>query len=186
MPSRVVLAAYDTLWPREFEAELARIEAACAGLPLRVEHIGSTSIPGLSAKPVIDILAGCPPRADRTPYIAALRQLGYEHRGNNGIPGRNYFVRGTPRSHHVHLVGWSSGLWRDHVLFRDYLRANPEAAREYEALKRQLAITFADDRLAYSEAKGPFIRAVLRQVSPPRNTPENEGEYTQEEANNEP
>jgi len=158
----VHLVPYDELWPREFAAEAARIETACDELPIRLEHIGSTSIPGMSAKPVTDILGGCPPNANRAPYVAALTRLGYVHRGNNGIPGRNYFVRGSPRSHQVHLVNWSGALWRDHVLFRDYLRAHADAARQYEELKRQLAITFADDRRAYSDAKGPFIRAVLR------------------------
>jgi GrpB-like predicted nucleotidyltransferase (UPF0157 family) len=158
----VRLVPYDDLWPREFAAEAARIEGACDELPIRLEHIGSTAIAGISAKPVIDILAGCPANANRAPYIAALKQLGYVHRGNNGIPGRNYFVRGSPRSQQVHLVNWSSALWRDHLLFRDYLRAHGDVAREYEELKRQLAITFAGDRRAFSEAKGPFIRAVLR------------------------
>jgi GrpB-like predicted nucleotidyltransferase (UPF0157 family) len=160
--TRVQLVPYDALWPREFDAEAARIDTACDDLPIRLEHIGSTAIPGMSAKPVIDILAGCPANVDRAPYVAALRQLGYTHRGNNGLPGRNYFVRGSPRSHQVHLVSWSSALWRDHLAFRDYLRSHAEVARQYEELKRQLAITFADDRRAYSEAKGPFIRAILR------------------------
>jgi GrpB-like predicted nucleotidyltransferase (UPF0157 family) len=160
--SAVLLLPYDELWPREFAAEASRIEAACANLPLRLEHIGSTAIPGLSAKPVIDILAGVPPKANRTPYIAAFRQLGYEHRGSYGVPGRNYFVRGSPRSHHVHMVSWSSALWRDHIAFRDYLREHPDVAREYDVLKRQLAVTFADDKPAYTNAKAPFVRAVLR------------------------
>jgi len=163
--SAVRLVPYDVLWPREFEAEAARIEQACDELPIVLEHIGSTSVPGLSAKPIIDILAGVPANADRGPYIAALRQIGYEHRGTNGLPGREYFVRGTPRSHHVHLVSRSSALWRDHLRFRDWLRTHPETAREYEILKRQLAITFADDRRQYTDAKGPFIRAVLREAA---------------------
>jgi GrpB-like predicted nucleotidyltransferase (UPF0157 family) len=162
MASPVRLVPYDDLWPREFAVEAARIESACEDLPIRVEHIGSTSIPGMPAKPVIDILVGCPANANRAPYVAALRQIGYVHRGNNGIPGRNYFVRGSPRSHQVHLVNWSSGLWRDHVVFRDYLRSHADVARQYEELKRQLAITFADDRRAFSDAKAPFVRAVLR------------------------
>lgn len=132
---------------------------------MKIEHIGSTAVPGIAAKPVIDILVGVPPKANRAAYVAVMRQLGYEHRGANGIPGRDYFVRGAPRSHQLHLVSWSSGLWRDHLAFRDYLRAHPHTAREYEALKRQFAIAFADDRPKYAEAKGPFIRAVLRQAS---------------------
>ena len=158
----VRLLAYDPLWPMMFEAEAERIEAACAGLAIRLEHIGSTSVPGMSAKPVIDILAGRPPQSRPAPYIAAIRQLGYEHKGAFGVPGREYFRRGTPRSHHVHLVSWSSAVWRDHVRFRDLLRADAAIARDYEALKRDLAIANANDRRAYTEGKGPFIRAAIR------------------------
>lgn len=162
--SAVRLLAYDALWPREFEAEADRIARACDGLPIRLEHIGSTAVPGLSAKPVIDILAGVPPRAARAPYIAALTPLGYEHLGANGVPGRDYFRRGVPRSHHVHMVSWSSAVWHDHLLFRDSLRANPDVAREYAALKRELAAAFPDDSRRYSEGKGPFIKSVLRRA----------------------
>ena len=156
------LAAYDPLWPAMFDAEARRIEAACAGLSIRLEHIGSTSVPGMSAKPVIDILAGRPPQSRATGYIAAFRQLGYEHKGAFGVPGREYFRRGTPRSHHVHLVSWSSTVWEEHLLFRDRLRADPATARDYEAVKRALAIAYANDRRAYTDAKGPFIRSVIR------------------------
>ncbi len=160
----VFLASYDGTWPLAFEAEAARIERACEGLAIRLEHVGSTSVPGLSAKPIIDILAGRPPQAKAAPYVSALKQLGYEHKGPYGLPGREYFRRGTPRSHHVHLVSWSSALWRDHLAFRDHLRAHPEVARAYEALKRELAAV-VDDRHAYTDGKGPFIRSVLRDAA---------------------
>ena len=145
-----------------FDAEARRIEAACAGLPIRLEHIGSTAVPGMSAKPIIDILAGRPPNSRTADYIAAIRQLGYEHKGTAGVPGREYFRRGSPRSHHVHLVSWSSTVWAEHLLFRDRLRAEPAIARDYEAVKRDLAIAYATDRRAYTDAKGPFIRSVIR------------------------
>jgi GrpB-like predicted nucleotidyltransferase (UPF0157 family) len=157
----VRLAPYDRLWPMMFEAEAARIEEACEGLALRLEHIGSTAVPGMSAKPVIDILAGRPPQSRPAPYIAAIRQLGYEHKGAFGVPGREYFRRGTPRSHHIHLVSWSSTVWQEHLRFRDLLRGDAALARDYEALKRDLAIANADRR-AYTDGKGPFIRAALR------------------------
>jgi len=158
----VRLVPYDSTWPLEFAAEADRIERACAGLQIRLEHIGSTSVPGMSAKPVIDILAGRPPRSQPAPYIAAITQLGYEHKGAFGVPGREYFRRGTPRSHHVHLVSWSSAVWQDHLRFRDLLRGDAAVARDYEALKRELALANANDRRAYTDGKGPFIRAVLR------------------------
>ena len=160
----VVLVPYDPLWPAMFDAEARRIEDACRGLAIRIEHIGSTSVPGMSAKPVIDILAGRPPQSRSAEYIAAFRRLGYEHMGAHGVPGREYFRRGDPRSHHVHLVSWSSTVWEDHLLFRDRLRADPAAARDYEAVKRDLAIASADDRRAYTEGKAPFIRAVIREA----------------------
>jgi len=158
------IAPYDPVWPLDFAAEADRLAESCRDLPLRIEHIGSTAVPGLSAKPIIDILVGVPPRAAREPYVAAIRGLGYEHRGAAGIPGRNYFRRGSPRTHHIHLVSWSSALWRDHLLFRDWLRRNESAALEYAVLKRELAAMFADNRLRYSESKGPFIKATLRQA----------------------
>ncbi len=160
----VYLAAYDPLWPEEFRVEADRIRSVCDDLEIRVEHVGSTAVPGLSAKPVIDILAGVPPRARRDAYIQALKEIGYEHLGSNGIRGRDYFRRGNPRSHHVHLVSWSGALWRDHLLFRDYLRTNATVMLEYEILKRQLAIAHANDRKRYLADKGPFIQAVLRQA----------------------
>ena len=158
----VRLVPYDSTWPLEFAAEADRIVRACAGLQIRLEHIGSTSIPGLAAKPIIDILAGRPGNVSGSRYVAAFTQIGYEHKGAFGIPGRNYFRKGTPRTHHVHLVSWSSELGRDHLLFRDYLRANPLIAREYETIKRELAGMYVNDREQYTDAKGPFIRSIVR------------------------
>ena len=160
----LVLSPYDPTWPLEFAAEAERIERACQGLALRLEHIGSTAVPGLSAKPVIDILAGRPSSVSGDTYVAAFRQLGYEHKGAYGVPGRNYFRRGTPRTHHVHLVSWTSSVWEDHLLFRDYLRDHPETAREYDALKRELGVLYIRDKERYTDAKGPFIRSIVRRA----------------------
>ena len=165
MPAGTVrIVPYDATWPLEFAAEADRIERACDGLPIRLDHIGSTSIPGLAAKPVIDILAGRPGSVPGERYVAAFKQLGYEHKGAYGIPGRNYFRRGTPRTHHVHLFNWSSDAWRDHLLFRDYLRAHPEVVREYETIKRELAAMHLFDKEQYTDAKGPFVRSIVRRA----------------------
>jgi GrpB-like predicted nucleotidyltransferase (UPF0157 family) len=160
----VKLVGYDPLWADEFRVEAERIARACHELEIRLEHVGSTAIPGLSAKPIIDIAAGVAPRADRAPYIQTLKELGYEHKGAYGIPGRDYFRRGSPDSHHVHMYSWSSDSWHDHLIFRDHLRANPAVMLEYEILKRQLAHTYANDRRKYQSEKGPFIQAVLREA----------------------
>ena len=165
MGNTVSIVPYDSTWPGRFEAEAERIERALDGLPIRLEHIGSTSIPGLAAKPVIDILAGRPPRSRVEPYIAAMKQLGYEHMGSYGVPGRNYFRRGKPRSHHVHMVPWTGPLWREHLLFRDHLRAHPDVRREYEALKYELAVRFAHDKKLYQDEKGPYIKRVIREAT---------------------
>jgi len=167
-PPAIRLVPYDSTWPLEFAAEADRIERACDGLALRLEHIGSTAVPGLAAKPVIDILAGRPGNASGDVYVAAFRQLGYEHKGGYGIPGRNYFRRGSPRTHHVHLVSWSSDFWRDHVLFRDYLRSHPDIAREYEMIKRELAAMYVMDKERYTDAKGPFVKAIVRRAKEER------------------
>jgi GrpB-like predicted nucleotidyltransferase (UPF0157 family) len=165
MPSPAVrLVPYDSTWPLEFSAEADRIAHACQDLPLKLEHIGSTSVPGLAAKPVIDILAGRPGNVSGERYVATFKGIGYEHKGAFGIPGRNYFRRGSPRTHHVHLVSWSSDLWRDHLLFRDYLRSHADIAREYETLKRELATLYLHDREQYTDAKGPFIRSIVRRA----------------------
>jgi GrpB-like predicted nucleotidyltransferase (UPF0157 family) len=162
-PERAVeLVDSDPRWPARFAAERARLLGALAGRPAEVEHIGSTSVPGLPAKPVIDILVGRPPGSEAAPYVEALTAAGYEHRGEAGIPGREYFRRGTPRSHHLHLVELGGALWRDHLRFRDRLRADPAAAAAYAALKRRLAAEHAHDRAAYTAAKAPFIAGVLR------------------------
>jgi len=161
----IYLAPYDSTWPLEFEAEAARIERACGDLEITLEHVGSTAVPGLAAKPIIDIVAGRPPRARLAPYVAAMRQIGYEHLGAYGVPGRDYFRRGSPRSHHVHMVSRTSAFWRKHLAFRDYLRTHADAAREYEVSKRELARVSGENHMAYVTGKGPFVRRILREAA---------------------
>ena len=164
-PRRVLLAAYDPTWPARFAEERTRVADALGALPACVEHIGSTAVPGLVAKPVIDILVGRPPATPLAPYVDALRRVGYEYRGENGIPGRHYFRRGVPRAYHLHLVEVDGELWRRHLRFRDLLREDPALAAEYAALKQALAREHSADRAAYTEAKGPFVARVLRAAS---------------------
>ena len=130
-PGVVRLVEYDPRWPALFAAEQQRIRGLCSTLWLRLEHIGGTSIPGMCSKPVLDVLAGRPRETSDWDYVAALEQAGYEHRGERGVPGRQYFRRGHPRAYHVHLVEEGGPLWRDYLFFRDYLRADPEAARRF-------------------------------------------------------
>ena len=161
----VVLAPHDPAWAAEFQAERARLLAALNGLPAAIEHVGSTSVPGLPAKPILDLQGGRPAGSATGPYVAALEGAGYVHRGEHGIPGRDYFVRDDAegrRTHHLHLVEHDGRLWREHLAFRDYLRANPARAAEYAALKQELAARYADQRATYTSSKAAFIEETLR------------------------
>jgi GrpB-like predicted nucleotidyltransferase (UPF0157 family) len=157
----VRLVEYDARWPVLFAAERQRIREECGALVLRLEHVGGTSIPDMCAKPVLDIAAGRPRGAPTQDYIAALKRAGYKHRGEQGVPGREFFRRGQPRAYHVHLVEEGSSPWRDYLAFRDYLRAHPEAARQFADLKRVLAARFPLDREAYINAKSARVQEIL-------------------------
>lgn len=160
----VRLVPYDPAWPGLFSAEAERLQKlfSAAGLDVTLEHVGSTAIPGLAAKPILDILGGYAEGASVKKCIDVLTAAGYVHRGEQGIPGREFFRRGTPRSYHLHLTAIDSSLWREHLSFRDRLRADNALRDSYAALKLDLAARFPRDREAYIEAKGPFVKDVLR------------------------
>jgi len=158
----VRLVEYDARWPALFAAEQRRIRDQCGALAPRLEHVGGTSIPGMCAKPILDIAAGMPPDTSTQDYVAALEQAGYQHRGERGVPGRHYFRRGEPRAYHVHLVEEGGPLWREYLAFRDYLRSHGEAARQFADLKRVLAARFSHDREAYMNAKSLPVQDILR------------------------
>ena len=161
----VRLAEYDARWPLLFAAEAQRLLAFSDGMPLRLEHIGSTSVPGMCAKPVLDILAGRPAGAPAGRYVAAIERAGYDHRGERGVAGREFFRRGEPRAYHVHLVEEGAVLWRGYIGFRDYLRAHPDAAARYADLKRRLAARFPRDREAYINGKSPFVEKIVGRIT---------------------
>lgn len=163
-PGVVRLLEYDARWPDLFSAERRRIVQQCGTLPLALEHIGSTSIPGMCAKPVLDMLGGRPSDSAIADYIAALERAGYVHRGERGVPGREFFRRGDPRAYHVHLVEHGGRLWTEYLDFRNYLRAHPDAARRYAQAKRELAARFPHDRESYITAKSEYVEDILRLV----------------------
>jgi GrpB-like predicted nucleotidyltransferase (UPF0157 family) len=157
----VALLPYHEEWPTLFRAEADRIAQVQPLGQLRLEHMGSTAVPGLCAKPIIDILAGYPAGAQPQAYIDGLVSAGYSHRGEQGIPGRHFFRRGELRTHHVHLAEVNGVFWREHLAFRDALRAEPRLRDAYAALKQELAARHPTDREAYIDGKGPFVREVL-------------------------
>lgn len=158
----VTLVAYDEAWPSLFLEERARIERTLGSWAEGIEHIGSTAVAGLTAKPILDIMVGVRRLRDAHRCIRPLEGLSYEYRGEAGLPGRLFFRKGQPRTHHLHVVQIGSEFWERHLLFRDYLRAYPETAREYAVLKDHLAQRFGGDRVAYTEAKRGFISEVVR------------------------
>lgn len=154
---KVRLADSKPEWAALFAAEKARLEAAIGPLMLGVEHFGSTAIPGLRAKPILDILVGLRRFEDGPALVAPLEALGYRYLGSDRIPGDHLFLYGEPTRHHVHALEHGGRLWTRQLRFRDALRADPALAAEYEALKLDLAARFANDRPAYLDGKQSFI-----------------------------
>jgi GrpB-like predicted nucleotidyltransferase (UPF0157 family) len=163
-PFRVV--EYDPRWPSMYEEARAEIVARCGRLVRAVEHVGSTSVPGLAAKPIIDIMAGVGSLDDAPSLVAPLAAVGFEYVPKDDQPNRLFFRRGErgAGTHHLHVVEFGGAEWRRHLLFRDRLRADDEKAREYARLKRELAAAHAEDRGAYTEAKTPFIARVVEEA----------------------
>jgi GrpB-like predicted nucleotidyltransferase (UPF0157 family) len=162
----VEIAEYDPAWPAQYERESDLIARALGDLVVAIEHVGSTAVPGLGAKPIIDIMVGVRTLAEGERCIRPLERLGYEYRGEAGIPGRLYFRKLTDglRTHHIHMVEIGSDFWQRHLLFRDYLREHRQEAQDYYELKVRLAERFGTDRLGYNEAKSAFIESALAEA----------------------
>lgn len=159
----IVLVDYDSAWPAAFERERGRLaEVLGEWLTGSIEHIGSTAVPGLRAKPVLDIMAGVESLTASRPAIEAVAGLDYVH-----FPYRadvmHWFCKPSPahRTHHLHLVPFGSALWKERIRFREVLRRDPALAAEYAELKTLLANRYWNDREAYTEAKSAFVVRVL-------------------------
>jgi GrpB-like predicted nucleotidyltransferase (UPF0157 family) len=165
----VVIVEYDLRWPALFDEEAARIRAAVSGdLIERIEHIGSTAVPGLPAKPIIDILIGVESVDEaREQAVPVLESLGYSFWADNPHKDVLFLVKGLPpngpRTHHIRVVALDAPSW-DTLLFRDYLRAHPDESARYAQLKRDLAARFQTDREAYTEAKTDYVKAVTERA----------------------
>jgi len=162
---QVALSAYNPAWPQLYQAEIAAIASLLPhGLHAQFEHFGSTSIPDLAAKPIIDILLILDDRTQWQALITPLQSLGYHYWSDNPRQDRMFFVKGMPpfgtgRTHHVHVR--TNADAQKELLFRDYLRQNKEELARYEALKSQLAQQHATDREAYTSGKDAYIAGVL-------------------------
>lgn len=168
MNGSVVIVDYDPRWPRLYEEESARVREAAAGFILALEHIGSSAVPGLAAKPIIDIMAGVADAAAAELCLAPLADVGYTDVTPQPEEEKEwYYCLGKHpaegRGYHVHLMQYPSACWDRHTLFRDYLRSRADVAAAYERFKRELAARFRDDRPGYAEAKDDFIEKTLAQ-----------------------
>lgn len=169
---RIEVAAYDPAWPGQFAAERDRLLAACehagvGGEVAGIEHIGSTAVPGLAAKPIIDVMIGLRAWPGSPAFITALTDLGYHHRGEAAIVARHYFTDGAPggpRSRQLHAVVHDGHFWREHLRFRDRLRRDASARAAYAAGKRRFADAHPHDPIAYTDAKTGVITGILRRA----------------------
>lgn len=164
----VCLRTYDPAWTSQFRSESERLVAALPGAFLDIQHIGSTAVPGLLAKPIIDMLAGVESMAVAEALVAPICSAGYTTSAefNATLVDRRWFMRWADghRTHHLHVVALGSDAWLARIHFRDALRSSPELATRYAALKLQLAARHKADREAYTDAKLEFVNSVLQAV----------------------
>ena len=162
MPGPIRIVAPDPRWPRWFDEEGALVRAALGRSLLGLEHVGSTSVPGLGAKPTIDMMAGLADRDEADAALPALAQIGYNNVSSETDDPDWYYCIGktdvSARHFHLHLARHESGFWHRHIVFRDFLRAHPAAAGEYFKLKQSLAACCREERMKYCTAKTGFIR----------------------------
>ena len=159
----VIISEYDPAWPDLFVRERPVLEAALGACVEVIEHIGSTSVPGLAAKPVIDVLVGVSEISDVDGCADAMQAAGYEALGENGLPGRRYFRKRNAageRLFHVHVYASDSAAYHRHLVFRDYLLAHPGRAAEYGAFKRKLAAQDLPDRVSYVSGKADLVARI--------------------------
>lgn len=164
----VALMPYDPTWARLFQSEADRLRSVIGDSVFDIQHVGSTAIPGIHAKPIIDIGVAVASFEEATRCIARLEWLGYSYLGENGVPRRHYFHKssGDVRTHHLHINELGSRDWLNQTAFCDALRRDPNLASAYNHLKQTLAQQFPADRVAYLAGKADFIRHVLEQAIP--------------------
>jgi GrpB-like predicted nucleotidyltransferase (UPF0157 family) len=159
----VELSSYQPEWKQLYKAETERLQTIAGDRLLDFEHIGSTAIEGMAAKPIIDLLAVVEDRETARDLIPILEEHEYEYRLDGDVRGRLFFAKGprTNRTHYLSLTEPDSDFYAEKIAFREYLRTHPDAAAEYEELKRELANEHSDDRDEYTEKKGAFIEGIL-------------------------
>jgi GrpB-like predicted nucleotidyltransferase (UPF0157 family) len=159
----VQLVPYTAAWAELFQQECARLQDALGSRALDIQHIGSTAVPGLAAKPILDIGIAVADLAVVPECVSLMEALGYTYRGDREQRGDHLFVKGPEqqRTHYVHMLRASDPTWHDYLRFRDHLIAHPAARDAYMQLKERLAAQYADNRGVYTEAKANLIQQIL-------------------------
>lgn len=162
----IEVVTYDPKWEEEYQREAKEIQNVMSDEIVEIHHIGSTSIPNIDAKPVIDILIGVKDIEKVDKYNEKMEQLGYIARGEHGITGRRFFLKGFyNRTHHVHIFQTRSSEIERHLNFRDYMIAHPKDAKNYGELKRELAVRFRNDIEGYCDGKDDFIKDIDKRAA---------------------
>jgi len=168
-PELVEIIDYDPAWQDLYAQEEAGLIQAFSGIDAVIEHVGSTAVEGLGAKPIVDIMVGVERLSQVTDRMSQLDALGYAYcpQYEHDIPDRRFFrkPKDGPHSYHLHCVRLNSEFWKDHIVFRDYLDANPGVAADYLRLKRSLAERFRNNRRAYQKEKALFIDQVMEKAA---------------------
>ncbi|MEK7541112.1 MAG: GrpB family protein [Patescibacteria group bacterium] len=161
---KVKLSPYNSAWKELYKKEEKLLHPIVEKYVLNIQHIGSTSIPGAKAKPIIDIAMGVKNLKDGEKFIKPLELLGYNYKHNAGIKGRHFFTKGNKAetTHHMHIVKLGGKLWKNQIVFRDYLLKHKEAVREYNKLKEGLVEKYKNNREKYTVQKDKFIKGILK------------------------
>ncbi|MCK0472477.1 GrpB family protein [Halalkalibacter sp. APA_J-10(15)] len=165
--SIVILSEYNPNWEKQFESEEKRILDILGDRVVGIEHIGSTSIKGLEAKPIIDIIIGIQDLDEVSNYVPPLSEIEYEYVPKPMFKDRRFFRKGLwgQGTCHLHICEFNSSEWIEKLLFRDYLRLHPQVAKEYASLKKELASKYQFDRPTYTKKKEPFIKTIIEKAN---------------------
>ena len=166
MIANVVIEEYNSEWLTQYQIEAVKVREVLGESILGVEHIGSTSLEGLGAKPIIDFMVGVCDLNQVVEFIEPLQQINYEHVFHKDFPNRRFFRKGEKGAgtHHLHIYKYGSEEWNNNILFRDFLKTHPDVLTQYHDLKKMLAKEYPNDRAAYTKAKHPFITKIIEKA----------------------
>ncbi|MFH1644391.1 MAG: GrpB family protein [bacterium] len=163
---KVKLFSYNSAWEKLYKKEEKRLRLIVKKYGLDIQHIGSTAIPGAKAKPIIDIAIGVKNLKDGEKFVEPLKEMGYECKHDASIEKRYFFTKesGVRTTHHLHIEKFNSRLWKNQIIFRDYLKKHKEVVIEYNELKENLAEKYKNDRKKYVAGKNNFIKNILKNI----------------------